>query len=237
MRPFRLYVLLAVLAPFPLNVAVAGTPLPDAPHVVVTGKGEVSAKPDRVEVQFEFSDRAAQPLPAKQAVDAAVNRLLDRLGDFDVADEDVKASGLDAGEDVSFGDDGLRVSNGYYANRSVTVTLRDVGRFGEFLDAGLEAGADRIGNVAFESSRADALRREAKARAVEDARREADEVARSFGTRLGPVYSIDSVGSRQASGYALDRIEVTGSRMRRARYIQPSVEYSASVSAVFELQR
>jgi uncharacterized protein YggE len=75
---------------------------------------------------------------------------------------------------------------------------------------------------------------------VAEAKAKAADMAKAFGAGIGPVYSIDSVGSRLASGYGattLDSIVVTGSRAAGGRYLQPTVEYAASVSAVFELLR
>jgi hypothetical protein len=65
-------------------------------------------------------------------------------------------------------------------------------------------------------------------------------MANAFGVRLGAVYSIGSINSRyedQYSATTLDRVEVTGSRIQRGRYVQPEVEYTETVSAVFELLR
>jgi uncharacterized protein YggE len=232
--------LLASLLLLACSTAFAGTPLPDAPHVVASGQGKVSVKPDAARVQFDFEQRAAQPLPAKQGVDAAVNRLLDSLDAYGVADDDVTASSLDASEDVDYDDEGKRISNGFVASRSVTVLLKDVDRLNAFLDNGLESGAHGIGSVAFESSREDALREQARKEAVADARARAVEMANAFGVRLGAVYSIGSINSRYEDQYGattLDRVEVTGSRIQRGRYVQPEVEYTETVSAVFELLR
>lgn len=232
--------LIAPLLLLACTAVFAGTPLPDAPHIVVSGQGEVSAKPDTARVQFDFQSRAPQPLPAKQAVDAAVNRLLDGLDAYDVADDDITASSLDASEDVDYGDDGERTSNGFVASRSVTVLLKDIDRLNDFLDSGLAAGAHGIGSVEFESSRKDALRDEARKQAVADAHAKAAEMAAAFSVRLGPVYSIGSINSRYGNQYGattLDRIEVTGSRIGSGRYVQPKVEYTETVNAVFELQR
>ncbi len=240
MRPFLPLLLSAALLALP--VAHAGTPLPDAPHIIVTGTGEVSAKPDSARVAFQFRSNDARPLPAKQRVDEAVNRLLAGMPAFGVGSDDVRASDLEAGEDVDYDDDGERIMRGYYASREVTATLRDLERLNAFLDDGLAAGAVAISSVEFESSRADALRQQAKAEAVEDAKREAGEMARAFGAKRGALYSVNSVTSRFADGYGtteLDSIVVSGSRIdaQPGRYIQPTVEYRASVSAVFELQR
>ncbi|GAB3338472.1 SIMPL domain-containing protein [Marilutibacter aestuarii] len=232
-----LYALLSAAPP----PAHAGTPLPDAPHIVASGQGEVEAKPDQVRVTFQFNSLQPAPLAAKQRVDAGVARLLAALPGFGIGDADVTASDLDAAEDVDYDDDGRRISRGYLARREVTATLHDLDRFNALLDGGLAAGAVAISQVEFESSQAPELRQQAKAKAVEDARREASEVARSFGATLGPVYSVDSVNARFSAGYgaqSLDRIIVTGSRGQApGRYLQPRVSYAASVTAVFELER
>jgi uncharacterized protein len=232
--------LLASLLLFGCTAASAGTPLPDAPHVVASGQGKASVKPDQARVRFDFEQRAPRPLAAKQAVDAAVNRLLGSLDAYGIADDDITASSLDASEDVDYDDDGRRTSNGFVASRSVTVLLKDIDRLNDFLDNGLASGAHGIGGVGFESARKDALRAQARQQAVADARAKAEEMAIAFGARLGPVYSIGSINSRSEDQYGantLDRIQVTGSRMPRGRYVQPEVEYAETVNAVFELQR
>lgn len=232
--------LIASLLLLGCNAAFAGTPLPDVPHVVASGQGKVSVKPDTARVQFDFEQRAPQPLQAKLGVDAAINRLLDGLGAYGVADADITASSLDASEDVDYDDDGKRISNGFIASRSVTILLRDIDRLNAFLDNGLASGAHGIGAVGFESARKEALREEARKHAVADARTKAANMAIAFGAQIGPVYSIGSINSHYENQYGattLDRVEVTGSRVKRGRYVQPEVEYTETVNAVFELRR
>lgn len=236
----REYWLAAVL--FVSGSALAGTPLPDGPHVQVSGTGKVTTRPDSALIKFEFEYREPRPLPAKQRVDGAVNRLLAGLGAFSIDDRDITASELSASEDIDFDDNGRKVSNGFVAERKVAVVLKDVSRLNELLDAGLGAGATGIGSVQFMSTREKALRDEAKHKAIESARDQAGEFASAFGGKLGPVYSINSSGSNSNYEYygetTLDRIEVTGSKINTAgRYLQADVEYTESVRAVFELQR
>jgi uncharacterized protein len=219
---------------------VAGTPLPDGPHIVVSGEGKVSVEPDSARIVFNFEQRAGQALPAKQTVDRRVNDLLDGASRFGIAGDDIRASDLTTNEDVLYGDDDRRISNGYVATRSVTVVLHEVERLNEFLDFGLAAGASGISQVVLESTRASALRTEAKKKAVNSVREKGSEMAKAFGAKLGTVYSIDSIGSRQGNGWVsgmLDSIQVTGGRREGGRYLQPTVEYSETVSAVFELAR
>lgn len=230
-----LLALLFVLA----GPAFAGTPLPDAPHIVVSGEGKVTTKPDSARLSFAFESRAAQPLPAKKAVDQGVDRLLEALSRFGIADEDIEAGSLQASEDVDYTDSGRRVSNGYEASRKVTVLLKQIDRLNDLIDTGLASGATGFSNLEFESTRATELRAEAKRKAIQQARGQANDTAGAFGAALGPIYSIDSVTSQVEFGYSrqtLDSVTVTGSAAA-GRYIQPTVEYVENVRAVFELKR
>lgn len=239
-RVIRVIVPALLLFTAPLAVQ-AGTPLPDGPHVVVSGEGSTSAAPDQVRIKLSVEARSPQPAQAKAAVDQAVNGFLDVLKQHRVATDDVQASALSLYEDFEYDERGRRTPSGHRASRSVDVRLRKVDGFNSVMDEGLAAGMTRIDSVSFESSRADALRMQARSQAAAQSRERAEELARAYGARLGPVYSINSVGSGIDSQYGagLDRITVTGSRAPAAppaQYLQPTIEFSERVQVVFQLQ-
>jgi len=222
------------------GAAFAGTPLPDAPHVTSSGEGKVSVAPDLARITLTARYRNPAPAAAKQSVDRSIEAFLDLAPRFALQPEQVRAADLSVAEDIDYDDRDRKISNGFVATREVTVELRDLARLGEFLDDALAAGLNEVDNIEFESSRAEALRAEAREKAVAQAREKAEGLAKAFSATLGPVYSINSLGSLSTDGYGastLDRIQVTGSRIHRSRYVQPTVEYSERVSAVFELQR
>lgn len=229
---------LSVLLP---AAALAGTPLPDAPHVVVQGEGLVSVAPDSAIVSMVARHRAADAGDAKRVVDRAVEALLKLAPEFDVAPDDITASDLALREDIDYDDKDRALPAAQVASRQVKVRLADLDRLGAWLDAALAAGFTDISDVSFKSSREASLREDARARAVDDAREKAAGLAAAFGGRLGPVYSINSMNSMQAGGYGattLDRIEVTGARMDSGgRYLQPTIDFTEQVSAVFEISR
>jgi uncharacterized protein len=235
MRAFLLIGLLSV------NPCWAGTPLPDAPHVVTNGEGKVTAKPDLARVTISSHYRNASGSIAKQSVDRSIEAFLKVAPDFGLAPEDITASDVSVSEDIDYDDRGRRTSNGFVGNRDVKLDLRDLNRLGALLDAALAAGMTEIDNISFESSRKEQLRLEARNKAIADAREKAAGLATAFGGSIGPVYSINSVRSGISDGYGeattLDRVEVTGSRIQRSAYLQPTVEYTENVSAVFELKR
>lgn len=221
--------------------AISGTPLPDAPHVVVQGEGKVSVEPDSAIVTMVAMHRAADAAEAKRVVDRAVNALLDIAPRFDVEPDALSASDLSLQEDVDYDDDGRRRQPVMHiATREVEVRLDDLERLGAWTDAALAAGFTRIADIRFESTRQARLREDARARAVADAREKASGLASAFGGRLGPVYSVNSPGMVEAYGYgntSLDSIVVTGPRVDEGRYLQPKIDVTERVTAVFEIVR
>jgi len=220
--------------------AIAGTPLPDGPHVVVQGEGKVSVAPDAAVVTMVARHRAANPGEAKRVVDRAVDALLKAAPEFDVATDDITASDLALREEIDYDDNDRPLPPDHVASREVKVRLHDLETLGAYMDAALAAGFTDIADVTFKSSKEADLRKEARAHAVAEAREKAGGLALAFGGSLGPVYSINSVNSMQADGYGnttLDKIQVTGSRLDSGRYLQPTVDFTERVSAVFEISR
>lgn len=218
---------------------LAGTPLPEGPHVIATGEGKVVVAPDMAEITVSSAVNDASALRAKQKVDAAVNTFLGVLHQQSVAEADIEASNLSLSEDVDTNEGGRRVSNGFNASRSVTFKLRDLGRLNAVLDAALEAGMNRLGGTHFTSTRAEALRAEARANAARNATENAREIAAGFNARLGTVYSVNSVNSTLSDRYgvsSLDSVVVSGSSAQPGRYLQPEIEFNESVTAVFNIQ-
>ena len=236
MRAWMIAALIALSPP----AATAGTPLPDAPHVVAQGEGLVSVAPDSATVSMVARHRSADAGEAKHVVDRAVAALLKVAPGFDVAPDDITASDLALRETEDYDVNDRRLPTTHVASREVKARLDDLERLGAWMDAALAAGFTDVSDVSFKSSQEARLREDARARAVADAREKAGGLAVAFGGRLGPVYSINSLNSMQAQGYGntmLDRIEVTGSRMDSGRYLQPRIEFTERVSAVFEMSR
>jgi len=241
----RHWMIAALLTLLPA-AAIAGTPLPDAPHLVVQGEGKASVAPDSVTVSMTASHRSASAAEAKQKVDRAVEALLRAAPGFDVSPDDASASDLGLYEHVEHDGNGRRVHSEHIANREVKVKLDDLDRLGAWIETALEAGFTSVSGISFTSSREAELRKEARARAVADAREKASGLAGAFDARLGPVYSINSLDSMQAQGYGnvvfdspspMDSVTVTGSRMNTGRYLQPTIDFTERVSAVFEIRR
>ena len=96
-NPFRM-ALLSLLALFiyqPSTLA-AELPLPDDPHIVVTGYGAVEQVPDIIKVSFEASAVKENFSQAKAAVDTIIAKAIKAAGQQGIEADNINASKINA---------------------------------------------------------------------------------------------------------------------------------------------
>ncbi len=77
-------------------------------------------------------------------------------------------------------------------DNTVYVTLRDIDHFGELLDTVVEARSNSINSIQFDVADREAALSEARQLAVENAQKQAEELASAAGVTLGQVLTINS---------------------------------------------
>jgi uncharacterized protein YggE len=168
--------------------AGAADPATAADTVTVTGTGSVEAVPDRAEVSAGVETRAATARAALSANGTAMQKVIAALrasGGEDVTTQTVSLS-------TAFDQNGQ--PSGFVASNvaSAETTLADAGAL---VDAAVAAGANTIYGPSLSRSDADALYRQALAKAVDDAAARAAVLARAAGRSLGGVTAIVEGGS------------------------------------------
>ncbi len=175
----------AVLQP---SGAGAVDPPASADTVTVTGEGTVLAVPDRAEISAGVETRAQTARAALQTNATAMERVLKALrsgGGADITTETVSLS-------TSFDDQGS--PNGFVASNIASATVA-FDKAGSLIDAAVAAGANTVYGPSASRSDADALYREALAKAVDDAAERAAVLAKAAGRDLGRVTAISESGA------------------------------------------
>ncbi|MGB0132180.1 SIMPL domain-containing protein [Chlorobium sp.] len=192
MKPFRL--LFFAFFSFVLFSAFSVDVLAEENQIVVGASGKVSVKPDMAEFgalvksEAKTADQAAARTAEKYR---AVQQALRQAG---IPAEDAPTASFTVSPQWEWDQSqGKNVLNGYSARHLVMVKVRNLSLTGKAVDAAVKAGADEVQQITFSSSRYDALRRQALAAAVANARGDAEIMAKAAGGRLGGVIEL-SVG-------------------------------------------
>ena len=120
------------------------------PVVELSVSETVDAKPDIVDISAGVTSQARTAVEAMQINAREMTAVIDRIKALGIDEDDIQTTGINLGAQYDY-DQSTRqqVFRGYQASNRVSVTLRDVKRAGEVLDALVAAGATDIGGPRF----------------------------------------------------------------------------------------
>lgn len=200
---------------FTVPLSAQAIPTDDAQHtVVMTGVGEVKAMPDEAIISAGAVTEARTASDAVSENSAIMTRVFDALAKLGVVKKQISTSGFSLEPQYPPSNDKNpqpRVIVSYTVFNSISVTVDDVSKAGEVLDALIDAGANQSAGVSFDIKNPQPLLQQARALAGADALLRAQTYAKSVGAMLGPVRSIRE-GSYSNFGGAVEDVVVTARR-------------------------
>ena len=90
---------------------------------------------------------------------------------------------------------GKQVLTGYTANESITVKIRDIDSVGDIMQGLGTTGVSDLNGPNFAIDKEDALKTEARKKAIDDAKAKAEVLAKDLGIRLGKITSFSENGN------------------------------------------
>jgi uncharacterized protein len=165
-------------------------PMPPERALTVAGRAEIQVAPDTVDIQLGVENQAPTAREAMERTNRAMQAIIERLRRAEVPERSIRTATLRL-EPVYESPPGREVRLvGYRAANILTVTLKDVTRAGPVLDAGLEAGANRLVGIQFRLANDLPARLEALKAATAEAQAKARAIAASLDVSLGPVENV-----------------------------------------------
>ena len=165
-----------------------------------SGEGKITVAPDEIVLCLGIVKKDQDAEKARAECDKVVGQIK----------EIVKKRGLDAG---AFQTDFIRIKpeyhetngktslDGFVVTKNVVITLHNVDKFDDvFTDAAM-AGATHVHKVEFNCTKLDALKEEARNRALADARKKVEWRAEKFGRKVLKVDAITDESSAVANWY------------------------------------
>jgi uncharacterized protein YggE len=180
---FAVYVCLAVVSAAAQSVR---------PSVSVVGQADMSVAPDQVVFTFEVVTTDKDISQAKQDNDASSARTLAVAKTFNISNDDIQTDSLTISPRYTTDKDprGSHVLLGYEVDKRILVTLKDLSKIDRFLASVIEAGVNRIVNIAIENSQYQKYQEQVRALAVKNARDRAAAYAKQLGQTVGAAYVI-----------------------------------------------
>lgn len=166
---------------------------PNVPTITVMGEGKVLAKPDIGIVNFSVWRESKDVGTAQTEATKATNAIVDYLKGADIEEKDLKTTSYNITPMYDYTDRGS-IFRGYQIRQSFELKIRDLAKVGSHLTKIAQLGANEVGSLRFDVDNAEALRAEARAKAIADAKIKAKQLARDLHVRLDDIVSFSESG-------------------------------------------
>jgi uncharacterized protein YggE len=167
--------------------------LPILAGVSVTASGEDQVTPDRARLSIGVQTQAPTAADASTRNARLQRAVFDTLRALGLAADQLTTSGYNVYPEQVYDQPTRRTRiTGYNVQNTIVVDLKKIEQVGPVLDAVLSKGANLVSSLQFYSSQAEAARRRALAKAVENARADAEAMARASGGTVGELMEMSS---------------------------------------------
>lgn len=204
--------------------------------ITVSGSGQATGTPDVAYVNLGVDTVNASISEAVAQANATMQALIAALQEVGVAAEDIQTISYNVYPEDRF-DPQTGSSTGervYRVNNMLTVTVRDIAKVSDVMQAGLNAGATSINGLSFGIDDTSALEQDARVKAIEDARQRAQNLADALGVTLGaPIIVNEALGG---GGYPMyDMAQAVGMGGAGPQITPGQLNVNVSVTVTFAI--
>ncbi len=152
--------------------------------------GEIKAAPDMATITLGVTTEAGTAVEAMRANAARMSAVTAALKRGGIAAKDIQTSGLNLNPQYAYEQNQPPKLTGYQASNLVTVTVHDLDRLGQAVDATVGAGANQIHGIAFGIDNRTPVENAAREAAVRALAAKAELYARATGHRIVRLVSL-----------------------------------------------
>jgi uncharacterized protein YggE len=176
---------------------------------------------------------------AMQANALKMTQVVEALKRAGVAGKDIQTSNLNLNPQYAYVENQPPRLTGYQASNQVTVTVHDLARLGQAVDATVTAGANQVHGISFGLDDPTAAENAAREAAVKALAAKADLYARATGHRILRLVTLSEGASSYPMPPPMPMAEMASMRMQKAdTSISPGeMKVRVDVTGLYELTR
>ncbi|GAP15428.1 uncharacterized conserved protein [Longilinea arvoryzae] len=160
-----------------------------------SGQGKVYIVPDLAYIYVGVHVQTASLSDSLNQSNTKAADIASQLKELGVADQDIQTSAFNVYPQQNYDPNGQPTEIQYVVENTVNVTLRDLSKLGQVLDAVVRSGANSINGISFDVADRTTIEAQARELAIKDAQSRAGEVAKVSGVELGKLISVSVYNS------------------------------------------
>ena len=156
------------------------------PQISVTGEGKIKIVPDQAVITVGFQNSGKDAKEVKTLNDEVVDKVIKFLKKSGVSATDYKTNNVS----LYKGYDYEKKKANFQANQTLSITLKDLSKYDEIMMGLNDAGVNSIQGVEFKSSKIEDYQRDARKKAMVDAKQKAADYVSVLGQKVGKALLI-----------------------------------------------
>ncbi len=165
-----------------------GKAVRDRDVISINGMGKVSVKPDVAKIDFGLYSDGASVTAVQDDNTRKMNAVITAVKALGVKDADIQTSNYSLQPKIDWTNGNQRVT-GYVLSQMVTLKIRDLTKVGQAIEAATNAGSNQVNSLQFTIDDPSSLQDEARIKAIADAKKKAEALAKATGLHLVKVVS------------------------------------------------
>jgi len=162
----------------------------DAQTFSVVGEGKVTVVPDTAYVDTGITVNAVATVDEAQLkINDVNNKIVKALGDLGLQKENITTSNYSIQPNTIW-DNGKDKQNGFNGNVSISIKISNKELVAKVIDAVTKAGANQVQGTRFVVEDPQKAREEARQKAIDNAKADAQKLAKTLGISLGKITNI-----------------------------------------------
>lgn len=200
----------------------------------VTGEGKVTVVPDTAIVDLGITANLPTVKAAQTQANTIINKITDELKKLGIDPKDIKTSNYSVYPQYNYQQNN-RIT-GYQVNVSVTVTVREIDKVNEVIDAATANGANTVGGIQLtvDEEQQKTLTQQARDLAVKEAKDKAASLAKAAGITLGKIINIQEGFTTPRPIYAKEMMAMGGGGQADTQISPGSTDITSSVTLFYE---
>lgn len=156
------------------------------PQISVNGEGKVKVIPDQAAIVITVETKGSNAKEVKKDNDQKVEGVLKFLKKINLATQDYKTRRVSLQPHYEY----ESKKRSYQASQTIEILLQDLTQYDTLMEGLVDAGANRIDGVTFQSSKLAQYQSEARKLAMKEAKAKADDFVSVLGQKVGKALLI-----------------------------------------------
>lgn len=168
-------------------------------ELAVVGTGKIDIVPDTANVELGIVVNNAKTVDeAQNQINQVNNAIVSEMQKLGINKDDIKTSNYSISPNYNYQVNPNGQISGYNGNATVTIKVKDTSKLADVIQAGTKAGANQVMGTSYSIDKPENFREQARTKAIENAKEQAQKLASNLGIRLGKIVNIvESTGNDQ----------------------------------------